>query len=132
MKILNLTQHPATLDQIDQGVFDLPQGAGSAGEYAKSVLTFLSIPSSGRLFNAANDLANLTVDFGYSHAMIGGAPFFMSKLEEALLRKGVKPLYAFSERISEETVAEDGTVIKINVFKHVGFVDPTTGMEFGL
>ena len=130
--ILNLTQHNATTDQLEQGVFDLPQGAGSVGEYVKNVLTFNSVPSSGALFNAANELARIASDLGYSSAMIGGAPFLMSKLEDALLKRGIKPLYAFSERVSKETTAPDGTVTKINVFKHVGFVDPTTGMEFGM
>ena len=55
--------------------------------------------------------------------MIGGAPFFMSALERALLDVGITPLYAFSIRESVEKAAEDGTVTKINVFKHVGFVE---------
>ena len=132
LKILNLTQHQATQDQVEAGVVDLPQGPDTAGEYIKSVLTFDSLPSSGELVNAAGELARIANDLGYTTAMIGGAPFFMSKLEEALKRRGIKPLYAFSIRESVEEDDGKGGVRKTMVFKHLGFVDPTTGMEYGL
>jgi hypothetical protein len=127
MKILNLTQHKATVDQIDAGVVDL---TGSAAEYIKTVLTFESIPSSGELSNRAHELARTAYDLGYTRAMIGGAPFFMSMLEKKLKDKGILPLYAFSTRVSAE-ITLDGVTTKTSSFKHVGFVDPTTGMSYG-
>ena len=54
--------------------------------------------------------------------MVGVAPFCMSYLENYLRRKGLKPLYAFSRRIVEEQQQADGTVKKVAVFKHEGFV----------
>ena len=54
--------------------------------------------------------------------MIGGAGYFMRPLEEALREKGIKPLYSFSERKSVEKTNPDGTVTKVNVFEHVGWV----------
>ena len=47
----------------------------------------------------------------------------MSTLERALAEVKVTPVYAFSVRESLETVSDDGTVTKTNVFKHVGFVE---------
>lgn len=57
-----------------------------------------------------------------THALVGGAPFFMSTLERHLLANGVIPLYAFSVRESKETTMDDGSVGKVSVFKHKGFI----------
>ena len=56
-------------------------------------------------------------------AMIGGAPWMMAKLERALLEIGVPSVYAFSVRESAEQTQPDGSVRKVNVFRHAGFVD---------
>ena len=55
-------------------------------------------------------------------AMIGGLPAMMRQLEDALTRVGVTPVYAVSERDSIEQMQADGSVRKVNVFRHVGFV----------
>ena len=56
--------------------------------------------------------------------MIGGAPYLMSALERALKQRGVKPLYAFSLRVSEDVLDEStGEVKKTLVFKHLGFLE---------
>ena len=54
--------------------------------------------------------------------MIGGAPFFMESLATALRREGYCPVYAFSRRESVEQVQADGSVRKVAVFRHLGFV----------
>jgi len=46
----------------------------------------------------------------------------MGALERALQKRGIKPLYAFSERVSVEKVI-DCVVVKTNEFKHMGFVE---------
>ena len=48
----------------------------------------------------------------------------MAALEAALREKGLTPVYAFSLRESVEETLEDGTVRKVNRFKHLGFVHP--------
>jgi len=48
----------------------------------------------------------------------------MGPLENALLAKGVKPLYAFSLRVSEDQVQPDGSTKKVGVFRHAGWVSP--------
>lgn len=40
---------------------------------------------------------------------------------EALVQRGIRPLYAFSERRSVEEEV-DGEVVKKNIFVHLGFV----------
>lgn len=47
---------------------------------------------------------------------------FMGALERALIAKGVKPVYAFSARESVDHVQADGSVRKVAVFRHLGFV----------
>lgn len=55
-------------------------------------------------------------------ALLGGAPFFMSALENAFYELGVPSVYAFSKRVSVEEVQPDGTVRKTNVFRHTRFI----------
>jgi len=55
--------------------------------------------------------------------MIGGAPWLMAPLEANLKLNGIKVLYAYSERVSEEIENEDGSVSKRNIFKHLGFYE---------
>lgn len=117
MSILNLTQHTATADQVTAGVIEPADKSA-----VQVLLTFNTLPSIDDLRINAHELAQIAKASGCDTAMIGGAPFFMSVLETALHGVGVKPVYAFSERVSVETTNADGTVTKQNVFKHVGFV----------
>ena len=54
--------------------------------------------------------------------MLGGAPWMMSALEKAAHLGGLSVCYAFSKRVSEEQHQPDGTVRKVNTFKHQGFI----------
>ena len=121
MRILNLTQHNATTDQKDQGVFDL---SPELRPHLQELLTFVSLPTKRDVQIRALNIGKwvLSNHIECEAAMIGGAPFLMSELEFQLHLQRIKPLFAFSERVSEETTAPDGTVTKTNVFKHVGFV----------
>lgn len=119
MKILNLTQHQATPEQIAAGVVNVDQRGEAT---VKSMLTFHSIPNKEDMKARANTLAAIAEESGCVSAMIGGAPYFMAPLERALKDKGIQPLYAFSVRESVEETQPDGSVIKRNVFKHAGFV----------
>lgn len=126
--ILNLTQDKATKDRLDAGVFDLPD---EQQVKLKELLTFDELPTMRQLREGAAALTELAYEALYNkddgdlvtdEVMIGGAPFFMSYLENFLRRKGLRPLYAFSRRVSEEVVDADGTVRKISVSKHEGFI----------
>lgn len=119
MTIINLTQHSATNEQIEAGVVNQPTEFDQ--QQLTSLLTFTSIPSKDEIIRRARKIAELAV--GYEAALIGGAPYLMGALENALKDIGVKPLYSFSERVSVEKPGPDGSVVKTNVFKHVGFIE---------
>lgn len=118
--ILNLTQHEATPEQIEAGVVE--PDANTKGVIRK-LLTFDELPTRDVVTARAIVLASIAAAQGAEGAMIGGAPYLMTPLEIALYRMGVRALYAYSERVSVETTAPDGTVTKTNVFKHKGFVE---------
>lgn len=129
MKILNLTQHAATPEQIEGGVVDLP---AETAQRLASLLTFDRIPNPVDMVIRAEAIAliaeaapgNTDQDApGFTAVMIGGAPFFMPALTEILDRHGMMVLCAFSRRESAEERTPDGGVRKVAVFRHLGFVD---------
>ena len=106
---INLTQHQATPEQGCTEPADKSR--------VRSILTFEEAPSKGEIASRAIELATIAMQEGATEAMIGGAPFFMRALEDALIGKGIQPLYAFSRR----DVVEDGPK-KVAVFLHTGFI----------
>ena len=122
--IINLTQHNATPEQLTAGVVDVPAELKAD---LSALLTFTTLPAKEELSEVAMKVAAMaaicTQGTDAPAAMIGGAPFLMSALEVALRHHGIRPLYAFSERASEEVQQADGTVRKVNYFKHKGFVE---------
>lgn len=119
MKIVNLTQHDPTPEQARAGVVDL---ATAQRAVLRGLLTFDTLPAAPEITRRAAAIADLAT--GYGSAMIGGVPFLMSALEHALRARDVQPLYAFSERISTEEAQPDGSVRKVQIFRHQGFVAP--------
>ena len=145
--ILNLTQHPASVDQINEGVIDLTPSFKSK---LKSLLTFDNLPSCEEIKSRADEIYTLIVEFATSgnspiidetkdlidedglvnesefkklgfKFMIGGAPYLMRPLINELTYLG-ECLFAFTERNSVEVIEPDGSVTKKAVFKHAGFV----------
>lgn len=123
--ILNLTQHPATPEQIAQGVVDLDE---DSRKVLAELLTFdadmlASNPDCATdiVNERAADIARLFA-LDRPAAMIGGAPYLMAHLEQALRDVDCTPMYALSDRVSAEQVQPDGSVRKVNVFRHVGFL----------
>jgi hypothetical protein len=130
--ILNLTQHPATPEQVAAGVVDLE---GKNLERLKELLTFDSIEVAVKQrFDRAKQIADLVSriklgdedslheDGTAIHVMIGGAPYLMAPLENVLMKDNRVPVYAFSVRESVEQIQSDGSVVKSNIFRHKGFV----------
>ena len=117
VSILNLTQHSASIEQIEAGLFDL---RSEDRKILVSLLTFLEIPSKEEMVTRATSIAQLVHDHypNVDGVMIGGAPYFMSTLEGALMHHKLNPVYAFS--IRESVDHPNGA--KMSVFKHVGFV----------
>jgi hypothetical protein len=131
--IINLTQHQASAEQLAAGVVDLP--AAQRVLLAQS-LTVDTLPTRAEIADRCANIAALAVHNGLggdesddphpTAAMIGGAPWMMAELERALLDMGVPSVYAFSVRESAEQPQPDGSVRKVNVFRHAGFVDAGT------
>jgi hypothetical protein len=107
---INLTQHNAT---TEQGCTE-PQPKKTVQE----LLTFDVLPNRKEIQHRAINLAIIAKSHGATEAMIGGAPFLMPALEQALIARGIQPLYAFSRR---EVVEEEGGK-KTVIFRHIGFV----------
>lgn len=120
-KIINLTQHNETAEQAAVGVYT-PNDSEVVAEI-RSNLNFTDIPEREEILCKAYVLAEIASEERAEAAMIGGAPYLMGALECALKDKGIKPLYAFSVRESVEKTLPDGSVQKINVFRHKGFVE---------
>lgn len=118
--ILNLTQHAASPEQKRAGVVDLP---AEKQAHLRLLLTFDAVPSIEEMQDRAEVIASELASGAERQAMIGGAPFFMRHLEDALHSWGIQPVYAFSRRESVEEVQTDGSVTKRNVFRHAGFVE---------
>lgn len=126
--IINLTQHAASPEQLAAGVVDLP--AAHRALLVES-LTVDTLPTRQEIADRCANIAALAVHNGLGgddcdphplQAMIGGAPWMMRALEDALANVGVQPVYAFSVRESVEQTQPDGSVRKINVFRHSGWV----------
>lgn len=118
MKILNLTQHSATLEQIAAGVVE-----PADKHLVQALITFDNLPDANELKAKAAALAQMAAYDRFDTVMIGGAPFFMAPLEKALRERNIKILYAFSKRESVDELQTDGSVKKIQVFRHAGFVE---------
>ena len=126
--IINLTIHPATTAQIEAGVVDLPD---HQYHVLRNLLLFEEIPTQREIATRARKirlLAETAVKPGSScRVMLGGAPFLMAALERELedpISPGgcrFAPVYAFSQRVSEEITTPDGEVKKVSTFKHLGF-----------
>lgn len=143
LKILNLTLHPASPEQLEAGVFDCRP---ATREELIEELTFNKLPKHYDVDQRVErilHLANHELSYyrnkvrilerdskwkgycqfvGFSKVMIGGAPFLMHDLQDALRKDGYSVVYAFSERQSVEFKTEDG-VVKKSVFMHRGFVN---------
>lgn len=131
--ILNLTQHPATAEQLAAGVVDPSFEIKAA---IQRYLTFEQLPDQGELHLRAMDLFQVFDVWCAQHlddpfvgdsetwpmAMIGGAPYLMAPIERVFGAENVSVCYAFSQRESVEEQQPDGSVVKRNVFRHTGFV----------
>jgi hypothetical protein len=119
IQTLNLTQHNATPDQLEAGVME---PSSEMKKEIQTLLTFDKVPDLYTLLKRAELIAGLAENTGHIAAMIGGAPFFMRALENALKEKGITPVYSFTLRETVEEQLEDGSVKKTAVFRHSGWV----------
>ena len=126
-----MTQHNTTDEQAAQ----LVVAPRMTKVKIQKLLTFEEIPTREEIEARAKELARIATSEASMYAgdtdnriwitrvMIGGAPYLMGALERALRECGFTPVYAFSRRESEEIPQPDGSVKKIQVFRHAGFVE---------
>ena len=115
--IYNLTQHAPTQEQIEAGVVQ----AKSHAELVP-LLTFNRKPDRAEVARRASQIAHFAQGLMADAVMIGGAPYLMGPLTDALKDLGIEVCFSFTERVSVESTLPDGSVTKTSVFKHVGFV----------
>ena len=120
MILINLTQHNLTQEQLKDAV----EVGNDVRDEVVKLITFSGLPTAGEIKGNASRLAEICRDMHASHAVIGGAPYFMGSLEQALRRVGVTPLYAFTERVAVEiTNPETGEVTKTSKFNFAGWIE---------
>ena len=130
MKILNLTHHSASQNQVDAGVIDLrPEVAAEV----RDLLTFIAIPTAEESRDRAEAIAEIAARYDLAdtnegigeeftaRAMIAGELWLMAPLEKALLARGITPMYAFSDPVTDEITLPDGSIKKLKMFRRVGF-----------
>ena len=86
-------------------------------------MTFEELPTIEQICARAETIASLVDEPIGASTMIGGAPYLMAPLIESLQKRGYRAVFAFSKRISEDIAQADGSVKKVSVFKHAGFVE---------
>lgn len=131
VEAIQYTGDPKTIEMIENFLPDEADVISEAAVELRRLLTFDDLPSRNDLISRAEAIAELAVsilldeEFQGSDpltAMIGGAPYLMRPLEDALSAREICPVYAFSRREVVEEHAPDGTVQKKVVFRHLGFV----------
>lgn len=91
-RIVNLTEQPATWQQLSEDVVDL---SDEQRNKLQKLLSFTRLPQENLLAARADDLAQMAVANSATHALIAGAPYLMHHLVDALKAEGIQPLYAF-------------------------------------
>lgn len=93
----------------------------------KAALTFDDLPEPEDIDARAMEIVRLAKAALYGQpekkAMIGGALWLMTPLQMYLKMAGIQPVFAFSKRVSVEQTLPDGTVQKVNAFRHEGFIE---------
>ena len=100
MQILNLTQHTPTPEQIAAGVVELT--AEHKGKLL-SLLNFSETPKRSDMVWRANAIAEIAMSYNHQKALIGGAPWHMNELAQALVLcpDNIQPVFTLVQPVSE-------------------------------
>lgn len=113
---INLTQHKSSPAQ------GCAPRSEELRDEIKQLLTFEELPEVMEIIRRAHALADIADREGADEAMVGGAAYLVIFLDAALRMQGIEPVFAFSKRESREITGKNGVTIKIQKFKHLGFV----------
>jgi hypothetical protein len=121
MITFNMTQHEASAAQLKAGVVELAEIYKTT---LLEALNFEGVPTSDDVAYSAQLIAGLMDEHdpdltGQVQFMMGGAPYLMAALTQ--YAPVYRMVFACSNRVSEEKHMPDGSVRKVNVFKHIGF-----------
>ena len=121
MITFNMTQHVASADQLKAGVVELNEIYKTT---LLEALNFEGVPTSSDVGKAVQLMAGLmdeqeAYETEEVQFMVGGAPYLMAALTQ--WAPIYRMVFACSDRVSEEQHMPDGSVRKVNVFKHIGF-----------
>ena len=119
--ILNLTQHPSTPSQKNEGVFDLDE---TDFQKLKELLTFETIPKENENNERAKKITEIAKQYKIKKAMIGGALWLICPLITILKENNIEPMFSFSKRETKEIKKDNASdvVEKVSIFEHKGFV----------
>lgn len=125
MKILNLTKHQPTPEQVRDGLFNSPHtSVQDTISECQRFDTLEDVGEDGTHADAkAYTLAVVAHNAGAKYALVAGASFLIVPLCAYLRQRGITPVSSFSERIAEELPQPDGSVKLSYVFKHIAFVE---------
>lgn len=121
--MLNITQHTATKEQMEDGVIEpSPEIKAQIQKLITFDKTVMSEPE--QIWNRAKALVTLVKrEYPEIHkVMIGGALYFMPALTQEFKEHGYEVFFSYTDRVSQETHNPDGSVTKTLVFKHLGWV----------
>lgn len=150
-KTINLTQHNASADQLEVGVLDLPEhlqkqvkdlltfhAVPSVDDIHQRAVQLTYLANNHSWMLAEQEAKKLAPYYWgedeylapspdqcrgeFKRVMIGGAPYLMGPLAEALKEHGLEPVFAFTERVSVDEPQADGSIRKVAVFRHSGWV----------
>lgn len=130
VRVINLTQHTFSQEQLAEfkaaGVKD--ENIIDTNDEIKALITFngdIDVEIIRERANNVRDYVKKFLDYDNNvvgYALTGGAPFFQAAVNEACRINGFVAMASYSERVSQERVQADGTIVKSSVFKHKGFV----------
>lgn len=111
-KIVNLSLRPPSRDMKRLGVFDLPTVQRL---HLENLLTFNDSVMSPTLPRVPRLIAKLAADTGADFALLNLPTFLASEVERELLKRKIKPLYAWGkiQRYSVEAEFGDNEIIKV-------------------
>lgn len=124
--VFNATQHAGSPEQIAQGLCDLE---GEDLTSLKKLLTFtgedLRTDAQFALGYRAERICALLRSIpacrAGSQILIGGLPALQGPLAACLYKYGFRPVFAHSDRVSEDQVQADGSARKVAIFRHQFF-----------
>jgi len=120
-KIVNLSLRPPCRDMKRRGVFDLPTVQRL---HLESLLRFDDSIISPTLQRTPKLIAKLAADTGAEFALLSLPTFLASDVERELLKRNIRPLYAWGriQRYSVEAEFGDHEIIKVG-FRLTQFIE---------